>query len=198
MNNQTGGFVGKILRVNLSDSKISEENLDVDTARKFSGGTGYASKILWDEMPGGVDPLGSQNKLILTAGLFTGTGCPGSDSLFSCFKSPLTNCWGEARCGGGMGVELKKAGFDTIIIEGASETPAYLWIHDGHVEICSADHLWGKLTSETQDLIKSEIDDSNARVLCIGPAGEKLVRYANIMVENHRTLGRCDGGAVIE
>ncbi len=197
MSNQVGGFTGKILRVNLSDRKISVENLDFDIARKYSGGTGYATKLLWDELAAGVDPLCPQNKLIFTAGLFTGTGCPGSDSLFACFKSPLTNCWGEARCGGGMGVELKKAGFDTVIIEGASESPVYLWIHDGIAEIRPADHLWGKLVPETQDLLKSEVNSPKSKILCIGSAGEKLVKYSNIMVENLRTLGRCGGGAVM-
>ncbi len=109
MNDMTKGFVGRILRVNLTDGKIRSEDLDFDIARQYLGGTGYATKVLWDEIEADTDPLGPDNKLVLTTGVLTGTGCPGSDSLFACFKSPLTNCWGESRCGGGMGVELKKS-----------------------------------------------------------------------------------------
>lgn len=197
MNSQLGGFTGKFLRINLSNEKITKEDLDVNIARLFLSGTGYASKILWNELKPGDNPLGPENKLILSSGLLTGTGCPGSDSLFSCFKSPLTNCWGEARCGGGMGIELKKTGFDMIIIEGKSERPVYLWISDGKAEIRSANHFWGRLVPETQEIIRNEISDPKVRILCIGPAGEKLVRFSNLIVENLRSLGRCGGGAVM-
>ena len=105
-----GGLAGKMLRVNLTQGVVSRESLVSNTVDQFLMGTGYATKLLWDELEAGIDPLGPDNKLVLSTGILTGTGCPGSDSLFACFKSPLTGCWGEARCGGGMGVELKRAG----------------------------------------------------------------------------------------
>ena len=197
MHNHACGFSGQILRINLIDKSITKEDLDLNIARQFLGGTGYASKILWDELDSGIDPLGPRNKLILSAGLLTATGCPGSDSLFSCFKSPLTNCWGEARCGGGMGPEMKRAGFDMVIIEGVSEKPVYISIIDGNADIRKAGHLWGKLVPETQTMLRDEINEPQARILCIGRAGEKLVRFSNIMVEHLRTMGRCGGGAVM-
>ncbi len=197
MKKELSGFMGNILRINLSNMQIQIEELDIDVARKYLSGTGYATKILWDEMKGGIDPLGPENKIVYSAGLFTGTGCPGSDSLFSCFKSPLTNCWGESRCGGGMGIEMKKAGFDLVVIEGRSDKPAYLYIKDGYAEICSAGHIWGKLVPETQAILKKEINDPKACIACIGPAGERLIKFSNIMVENLRSMGRCGGGAVM-
>lgn len=192
-----GGLAGNILRVNLTHGEVTTEPLAQEAVCQFSMGTGYATKLLWDELKAGADPLGAENKLVLSTGILTGTGCPGSDSLFSCFKSPLTHCWGEARCGGGMGVELKKAGFDMVIVEGACDRPVYLWIHDNQAELRPADHLWGKLVPETQANLKTELDDQKSKVICIGPAGEKRVRYANMMVENMRAMGRCGGGAVM-
>jgi aldehyde:ferredoxin oxidoreductase len=192
-----GGFVGKLLKVDLNEKKIEMENLDPEIVQRFLGGTGYATRILWDELKPETDPLGPENILVFSTGLLTGTGCPGSDSLFSCFKSPLTHCWGEARCGGGMGVELKRAGFDIVIIKGAAESPVYLWIHNGQAEIRPAGDLWGKTVPETQSALKQEVGDPKSRVICIGPAGEMRVRFANLMVENLRAMGRCGGGAVL-
>ena len=190
-------YFGKLLRVNLATGKIVMEELDEDIVSQYMSGTGYASKLLWDELKAGISPLSPENKLILCTGFLTGTGIPGSDSIFSCFKSPLTNCWGESRAGGGMGIELKRAGFDIIIVEGASKKPVYLWINNGKVEIKPANHLWGKLVPDAQSLLKHELAEPDAKVICIGPAGEKLVRYANIMVEQLRAMGRCGGGAVM-
>lgn len=191
------GLAGKILRVNLTRGIVTTESLESGTVQHLLMGTGYAARILWDELQAGLDPLGKKNKLVLSTGILTATGCPGSDSLFACFKSPLTGCWGEARCGGGMGVELKKAGFDIVIVEGASEKPVYLLIRDNEAQIRPADHLWGRLVPETQDMLKAEIGDQKSRVICVGPAGEKRVRFANMMVENMRAMGRCGGGAVM-
>jgi len=197
MSKTTGGYAGNILRANLTTGKITKESVNEKTARKFLGCTGYATKILWDELKPGIDPLSPENKLLFTAGPLAGTRCPGSDSLFSCFKSPLTNCWGESRCGGGMGTELKKTGFDIVIIEGASQEPVYLWIHDGEAEIKPAGHLWGRNVPETRDMLKRAINEPKSRVACIGPAGERLVRFASVMVEDSRALGRCGAGAVM-
>ena len=197
MDKTIGGFVGNILRVDLTSGKITKESLDEKVAQKFLGGTGYGTKILWDELKPETDPLNPENKLVILTGPLTGTRCPGSDNLFACFKSPLTNCWGESRCGGGMGPELKKSGFDVIIIEGASEKPVYLWIHNGEASIRPAGHLWGKNVPETQDILKGEVNDPKTRVACIGPAGERLIRFASVMVEDAKAMGRCGAGTVM-
>lgn len=191
------GISGNLLRVNLTTGKILFEEINRDIISKYLLGPGFSSKILWDELKPGIPPLSPDNKLIFSTGLLTGLGIPGSDSIFSIFKSPMTNCIGESRAGGGLGPELKKAGFDVIIIEGKSENPVYLWIHNGKVEIKKANHLWGKTVSDTQITLKNEISEPKAKVICIGPAGEKLVRYSSIMVEHFRAMGRCGGGAVM-
>ncbi|MFX1485761.1 MAG: aldehyde ferredoxin oxidoreductase family protein [Promethearchaeota archaeon] len=190
------GYVGKILRVNLTDGKVVEESLSKNVAKKFLGCVGYAAKILWDELERG-DPLSPENKLIIATGPLTGTLEPGSGSWEACFKSPLTNGWGEARCGGFLGPELKFAGFDMIIIEGRAKNPSYIWINDGEVKIRSAEHLWGKTTVDTEKELKEELGDSEVKVATIGPAGESLVRFACIVADTDRVAGRGGPGAVM-
>jgi aldehyde:ferredoxin oxidoreductase len=149
------GSSARVLRVNLSTGEIVTEVLDQNIVAQYMAGTGYASQTLWDELKAGIPPLGPDNKLVFSVGLLTGAGVPGSDSIFSSFKSPLTNCIGESRAGGGMGVELKRAGYDIVIVEGASNDPVYLWIHNGEVKIKSARHLWGKIVPEAQEMLKN-------------------------------------------
>ncbi|MEM4522899.1 MAG: aldehyde ferredoxin oxidoreductase family protein [Nitrososphaeria archaeon] len=196
MEKEWNGFVGRILRINLTDKKVTKRELDEKIAKSFLGGVGYSAKILWDELKPGIDPLCPENKFIISTGPLTGTLCPGSDSWIACFKSPLTNCWGEARSGGGLGPELKRAGYDFVILEGASKEPVYISICDEEVEIKPADHLWGKLIPETVKTLKRD-HGLEAKVCCIGPAGENLVRFANVMTEGDRAAGRCGAGAVM-
>ena len=191
------GFAGNTLRVNLTNKKITKKPLEKEIVQKFLGGVGYAAQLLWKELEPGIDPLGPKNKIVITTGPLTGTLCPGSGSWEACFKSPLTNVWGESRCGGGLGPELKYAGFDIVILEGKSKDPVYLWIHDGEAEIRSAEHLNHKTVPETEDSLKEELGEYKARVACIGPAGENLVRFASIMADYDRAAGRCGGGAVL-
>lgn len=190
------GFMGKILRVNLTAGSISEEFIDEKDARSFLGGGGLATKYLFDELPKGVDPLGPANKLIFMTGPLTGTLSPSSGRFSAVSKSPLTGLWGHANSGGAWGVDLKKGGFDGLIVEGTSPKPVYLVIDDGHAELKSAENLWGKGVLETTKLIK-KADGSRFNIACIGPAGENLVRYAAIMNDDHRALGRCGLGAVM-
>jgi aldehyde:ferredoxin oxidoreductase len=193
----TDNFSGNLLKVDLTTGTIETKELDGPTVSQYLMGTGYATKLIWNELQPGISPLSPDNQLILTTGLLTGSSFPGSDSLFACFKSPLTNGWAESRCGAGMGVALKKAGFDVVAVKGTSHEPVYLWIENGRAELKSARHLWGKLVPETQKALKDELAQPKAKVLCIGPSGEKQVRFANIMVENLRAMGRCGGGAVM-
>ncbi|MEM2680856.1 MAG: aldehyde ferredoxin oxidoreductase family protein [Candidatus Bathyarchaeia archaeon] len=190
-------YAGKILRVNLSTKTIKTEDTKKDIAQLLLGGNGYAAKILWDELKPGIDPLSPENKIVLMTGPITGTGAPGSGFWEACFKSPLTGVWGESACGGWWGPMLKFAGFDGIIIEGASENPVYLWVHDGEAEIKPAEGIWGQTVPKTEEMIRKEIGIPQARVLSIGPAGEKLVRFAGIAVDLERYAGRKGGGALL-
>ncbi len=190
------GFMGKILRVNLSDGKISEEDIRQDWIKDFLGGAGLATKYLYEEVPKGVDPLGPKNKLIFMSGPLTNTISPSAGRYDVVAKSPLTNIWGHANSGGHWGAHLKRAGFDGVILEGISPKPVYLKIENGKAELRDASNLWGKIVSKTTDLIIEELG-KGFRVACIGPGGENLVKYAAVMNEKTRAAGRCGMGAVM-
>jgi len=188
--------MGKILRVNLSDKSIKEEALPEKEARRFLGGSGLATWYLFNELAKGVDPLGAENKIIYMTGPLTGTMSPSSGRFSAVTKSPLTGLWGSANSGGRWGLDLKKSGYDGIIIEGVSDNPVYLVIDDGLCELKSAKHLWGLNVKETTKMLK-EHHGKKFNVSCIGIAGEKLVKYAAVMNDVHRALGRCGFGAVM-
>ena len=189
--------MGKILRVNLSKQKITVEKLEEKTARKYIGGRGLGAEILFNELKPGIDPLGPENKLVVATGVLTGIPFGGNSRYVVMAKSPLTGIWGEANASGFFGPELKRAGYDAIIIEEKANAPVYLWIHNGEAEIRDANHLWGKITGETQGIIRNEVKDKNTRVACIGPGGENLVKYACIMSDLNRAAGRTGMGAVM-
>jgi len=192
------GYLGKILRINLTAGKWKEESVPEDWMKKYLGGSGFAARILYDELPLGIDGLSPENKLIFMTGPLTGTFFPNSGRWAAFGKSPLTTAiWGEAHSGGIWGPELKYAGFDGIIVEGKAEKPVYLWIHDGKVEIKDAKHIWGKDVFDTDAIIKEELGDETVKSIYIGPAGEKLVRLACIMDNLYRAAGRCGLGAVM-
>lgn len=189
-------FMGKIVRVNLSEGKISEEEIPEDWARKFLGGIGIGTKYLYEEVPKGADPLGPENKLIFMSGPLTGTISPSAGRYDVVCKSPMTGTWGHANSGGNWAQRLKGSGFDGVILEGVSPKPVYLKIQDGKAELLDASHLWGKRVPETTDMILEELG-KGFRVACIGPGGENLVRYACVMNEKDRAAGRCGVGAVM-
>lgn len=190
------GLMGRILRVNLTEGKISEEEIPEETARKFLGGRGIASKYLFDELEPGIDPLGPGNKLIFMSGLLSGTASPSAGRYSVVAKSPLTNIWAQSNSGGRWGVDLKHTGFDGIIFEGTSEKPVYLVIDDGKAELGDASNLWGKSVSETTKLVRETLGEK-FNIACIGIAGENLVKYAAIINDLHRAAGRCGLGAVM-
>jgi len=192
-----GGYNGKILRVNLSDGSISVEEPDDKFYRRYFGGTGFTGYYLLKELEPGIDPLGPDNKLIFSAGVITGIPCAGSARSGVGSKSPLTGGFGDSQAGGFWPAELKRAGWDAIIIEGKAANPVYLWINDDKVEIRDASHLWGKATKVVERQIQSELGDRRVRVAQIGPAGEKLVRYACIFNDLNHTYGRDGHGAVM-
>jgi aldehyde:ferredoxin oxidoreductase len=188
--------------VNLSSKKATKDVFTEADAKKYLGGRGLAIKILFDELRPGIDALGPENKLVYAAGPFAGTGFPLNSRWIVAAKSPLTGIWGEAACGGTFAVQLRKAGYDALVVEGASTSPVYIDIMDDDVQVKNASHLWGKMTLDTEiaiahDLgIKTRKEDDPA-IVCIGPAGEKLVKMANVMHTAHRAAGRTGLGAVM-
>lgn len=190
------GYMGRILRVDLSESRISEELLSEKDCRLFLGGSGLATRYLFDEVPKGADPLGPDNELIFMTGPLTGTESPSAGRYCVVTKSPLTGFWGEANSGGSWGVYLKNSGFDGIIFRGISPKPVYLVVDNGKAELRDARHLWGKGVAETDRSIKEDLGE-DFNVACIGIAGENLVRYAAIINDVHRAAGRCGVGMVM-
>ena len=187
------GFIGKVLRVDLSSGALSEEAISEEDARLFLGGSGLATKYLIDELAPGVDPLGPENKLIYMTGPLTGTASPSAGRFAAVAKSPLTGLWGEANSGGRWGCDLKRSGYDGIIIEGKAAAPVVLVIDNGKARLQDAASLWGKNVFETTATLKQDLG-KKFNISCIGIAGEKLVRYAAIMNDEHRALGRCGLG----
>ncbi|MBN2467342.1 MAG: aldehyde ferredoxin oxidoreductase family protein [Deltaproteobacteria bacterium] len=191
-----GGYTGKILRLNLTERTAREESLPLETARDFIGGTGLGIKYLFDEVPAGIDPLGPENKLIFAVGPFTGTTLPATSRMAVTGKSPLTNAVGSALSGGYFPVELKRAGYDALIIEGKADKPTYISIREGMVRFRDSAKVWGLKTTDCQQIIKDDLNDQNIRVACIGPAGEHLSKLACIINE-YRAMGRKGLGAVM-
>jgi aldehyde:ferredoxin oxidoreductase len=190
------GFVGKILTVNLISKEISEEFLDDKIARAFLGGAGYCCRYLYDYIDEDTDPLSPDNILMFMTGPFCGSNIPTSGRFVVCAKSPYTGIWGESNCGGYFGPELKKAGYDGIIIKGASENPVYLEITENLSKIKDASSLWGKGILETSKVLKEQSGSPLTRVACIGQAGENLVKYA-IVASEEKAAGRTGMGAVM-
>ena len=192
-----GGYMGKILRVSLSQGKMVEEPLTKGFVESFVGGKGYAW-YLFKELKPGIDPFSPENKIIFATGPLTGSTAPGFAGRHVVItKSPLTGIFLDSYAGGFFGARLKFAGFDAVIIEGKAEKPVYLWINDGKAELRDASKLWGKTTDETEKAVKEEVGDDKASVVTIGPAGENLVRFACISGDNGRESGRGGAGAVL-
>lgn len=191
------GFVGQILYVNLTDDKYKVMPIEEKLARLFIGGSGLAAKILYDDTSVHTHPLGPENLLIFMTGPLTGT-VPLSGRHQVVAKSPLTGIFGESDVGGSFGVELKRAGFDGVVVTGRADKPVYVWICDGDVEIKNAEYIWGFDSIEADQSLKRETD-SKAVSSTIGQAGEKLVRFASVMTdgEHARAAARCGLGAVM-
>jgi aldehyde:ferredoxin oxidoreductase len=186
----------KMLRVNLTDRTIKKEDLDEKLAKKFLGGRGLGTKILYDEGVATVEPLSPENKLIFINGPLTGANVPTGGRYMVVTKAPLNNMIASSNSGGVWGARLKYAGYDALIVEGKAEKPVYLVIDDEHVEIKDAAALWGKTSEETEEVLKEEYGKA-ASVLNIGPAGENLSLLACIINEADRAAGRTGVGAVM-
>jgi aldehyde:ferredoxin oxidoreductase len=193
-----GGYMGKILRVNLSTGKIWEQEEDEAFLIKYVGGYGTAGRILYDEVEPWIEPFDPENRFILTTGPVTGTAAQTAGRFTAVFKSPLSGYFGDSSCGGFWGPELKFSGYDMIVFTGRAPKPVFLYVDDGKAELRNASPYWGMDARNVDRAIKRDLGDKKVQVACIGPAGENLVRYAAIMHdEANRAAGRMGGGAVM-
>ncbi len=191
------GYHGRFLEVDLSARTTSDLPLDEAFCRKYIGGATMAAALIYDRVRPGMDPLSPQSPLVMSTGPLTGSAVPMVSRYAVCGISPLTGFWGEATSGGVFPFRLKGAGWDGILITGKASGPVYLHLRDGKAEIRDASGHWGKDSRETQAAIKAELGDGQASVACIGPAGEKLIRYSCVMNDQGRAAGRCGMGALM-
>jgi aldehyde:ferredoxin oxidoreductase len=190
------GYVGKILHVDLTNNRVWKETIDDDLVKKFLGGRGLTSFLLWRELNPGIDALSPQNVLLFGAGTLTGTPAPSAGRTEVAFKSPANNAFSKSSTGGHFSAELKFAGYDTLVVHGKAPAPVYIWIDDRKVEIRDAVHLWGKTISQTHDALYSEVRDTEIQIAAIGPAGEKSCRIAGIMFL-YSAAARAGGGCIM-
>jgi len=190
------GYGGRILRVDLSKAAVRVEPTPEKMAREYLGGRGFVAKILWDELPPGVEPFSAENKVVVASGPMSGLFLPSSGKIEMGTKSPATGLYGEGNMGGHLAGELKFAGYDAIIIEGLAPKPCYIMIDDDKVEIRDAAKYWGKGAFETEKMIKGDLGE-DFKVATIGPAGENLVVYAVVSHDFGRQVGRTGVGAVL-
>ena len=191
------GWAGRILYVDLTKGRVRKKETPKGLREAFIGGRGINAKLLWDLTKPGVNPLSPENVLIFGAGTLTGTPVPMTGRLTVTTKSPQTNLYLKSVSGGHFAGELKFAGYDHIVVYGRAEKPLYLWIEDDHAELRSADHLWGMDVKETNRTIKSDHKDREIKTVCIGPAGENLVKYASVMNTVYNVSARGGVGAVM-
>jgi aldehyde:ferredoxin oxidoreductase len=190
------GYAGKILRVDLTTSTISTEPTG-KYVPKFLGAKGINQWILFKELRPWVTPFEPANLICFGAGPLVGTLVPGAARMNVDSKNALTGGIGSGSCGGWFAAELKFAGYDNIVIQGRAKEPVYLWVEDDKVSFRSANDLWGRRTSDTVKMIKEDLNQTEIQVLCIGPAGENMVRPACIVVSGSRIVGRCGLGAIM-
>ena len=189
------GYVGRYLRVGLTDGSCSDFSIEEPLLRTLIGGSALGAKLFLDGGRMHADPLDPESPFMVMTGPMVGSGFPGTSRFAVCARSPLTGIWGESACGGTFGPELKKAGYDGIVITGRASGPVWLSIIDGVAQLIDAGPLWGKDVYETTDLLKGE--DAGLKVLAIGPAGENLVRIAAIGNDKGHFVGRTGLGAVM-
>nr|HID58304.1 aldehyde ferredoxin oxidoreductase [Desulfobacterales bacterium] len=190
------GYAGKILYVDLDSRRIRKEPLGEELVRNYIGSIGINSKLAYDLIAPGIDPLSPENYLIFGTGPLGGTVAPGCSRSDVTSKSPLTNLFGSANSGDSIALMLKFAGYDHLVISGRAETPVYLKVNDDDVEICDASYLWGKDVWETTDILWAELG-GDYWVNCIGTAGENLVRYAASVTNKHSFYSRTGMGTVM-
>ncbi|MFX1495913.1 MAG: aldehyde ferredoxin oxidoreductase family protein [Promethearchaeota archaeon] len=187
----------KIAYINLSNEEINIKPIPKSIREKFLGGRGINMYLLYNHLLPGIDPLSTDNVLLIGTGLLTGIPALGSGRCDIAAKSPLTGAIGDSNIGGFFAPEMRMAGFDHLVITGKAKKPSYLFIHDGEIEIRDASLIWGKDTFESQSLIRSEQGDEEIKSLVIGKAGENLVRFANVRTGMKNSAGRTGMGCVM-
>ncbi len=199
----TDAVAGKILHIDLSKGTSEIKDLDKNDVKMFIGGKGLGAKLLWDLTEKGTDPLGPDNPLMFVNGPLNGLTVPTSGRYCVVTKSPLTGIFNDSHCGGFFGPEIKKAGYDVIMITGKAEKPSYIYVQDNEVKIEDASEIWGKTTFETVAELRNKYDDDSLRMATIGPAGENMVKYAMINIDTYDQkarggqAGRGGAGAVM-
>lgn len=191
------GYAEKILHVDLAREQTMEVPFPEEWKRAYIGGRGLGVRILMDMVNPKIDPLDPENVLIFASGPVAGSGFPMGTRYDVITKSPLTGTTTSANSGGKFGTSMKRAGYDAVVIQGRAERPVYILIDDGHAEIRDASALWGMTTGETTTALQEDIGDPGLSVACIGPAGERLVRFAVVINETSRAAGRGGVGAVM-
>ncbi len=191
------GFHGRILRVDLSERRVSTEQISSDVLKRYLGGRGLASHLLLKHLKPGVSPLSPENKLVFATGPAADTVVPAASRFGVYAKSPLTGYLGESYSGGRVAPVMKRTGYDAFMFEGAADEPVYVHISDEGVEISDASHLWGQETYQTEEALVQESEKEGAQALVIGPAGENEVRFACIKNNYWRSAGRTGMGAVM-
>jgi aldehyde:ferredoxin oxidoreductase len=191
------GYHGKFLEVELTHRTTEDVPFSEDFCKTYIGGATMAAAFVYDRIQSDTDPLSAENPLVMATGPFTGTPIPMVSRYAIGGISPLTGFWGEATSGGVFPFRLKGSGWDGIIVSGKADKPVYLHLKDDHAEIRDAKNIWGKDTYDTQKSIKQELQDDKISVACIGPAGEKLIKYACVMNDKGRAAGRCGFGALM-
>jgi aldehyde:ferredoxin oxidoreductase len=191
-----GGYIGKMLMVDLSRNEMKDEVLDEKLFRDFMGGYGLGARIIFNRQKAGVDPLGPDNILGITTGVLTGTPALGGSRFVVVGKSPLTGGWGDANSGGDFGPYLKFAGYDAVFFTGIAERPVYLYIENGKAVTKDASHIWGKDCYETEDILRKELGN-DIEVACIGQSGESLSLISGVVTDRGRIAGRSGLGAVM-
>jgi len=191
-------YRGRILWVDLTAGTCTNEEVPESVYRAYLGGLGLAATILYDRMPAGADPLGSDNILAFVSGLLTGAGSLFTGRWMAAAKSPLTGTWGDANCGGTLSPAIKQCGYDGIFVTGASDHPVYLYVDNHGPELRDATALWGKDTIETEAALKKLVaGNREPSVACIGPSGERLSLIAGISNDGGRMAARSGLGAVM-
>ena len=190
------GYAGKIAYVDLDHKESKVALIENGFYEKYIGGNGFAIRLLYDTTKPGLEPFDRENALIFAVGPFAGTTIPTSGKYIVQAKSPLTGFMGESVSSGVWGQALKRAGYDAVVIRGKAEKPTYLFIDDDNISFRDAKNLWGQDSIQTSEMIVEEIGDENVSVAAIGPAGENLVRFANITNDRYRQAGRTGIGAV--
>lgn len=198
-----GGYTGRILFIDLSSSEHHIKELDINDGMKFIGGKGLGAKLLWDLSKDGTDPLDPENPLIFVTGPLNALAVPTSGRFCVVTRSPLTGIFNDSHCGGHFGPEIKRAGYDAVVVTGKASEPSYVYVKDDEIIFEDASDIWGKTTFDTTDVLRKKHDDPSLRIASIGPAGENLVRYAMINIdtcdqkERGGQAGRGGTGAVM-